>query len=482
MDFEPYGLVAELAGTATASNTPSWTALIRVAGAAVVLAAAVHVSGCSYIEMVQRHRRLRDAFEKQPRLGLVQELAPEQSLQIIGGLQSDPDRDEPLAIIALSQQYARNEIVAWRMVPGSVGYYSMLLPEGQYDLLVLADLNRDGVFGNDEVVGRTPPDASFAVNPVLAVDGFTLDGPVLRLDYDHPAVEDLPLPIKVAVTNQVVASLDDEFFDPGYGVMGLYNPSKFLEHTQGYFFGLEPLDVEKTQVLFIHGANGTPRDWKFLVDAIDRSRFQPWFFYYPSGLPLDRTGAILAQFIQRAATRFEIERVVVVAHSMGGLVARSALHRLAAPRAPAYLKMYISLSTPYGGHDAARAAAAHAPEVVPSWQDLVPGSLYLRTVAAAPLPADLPFFLVFGYGNPSRLQYGPITDGVVTLRSELDLPVQLQATRSYGFDASHTGILEDAAVRDLFNQLITPAAPPQGILDDPLGVVKRVFTQPSSSR
>ena len=89
------------------------------------------------------------------------------------------------------------------------------------------------------------------------------------------------MPIKVAVNGQVVASLDDDFFDPGYGVMGLYNPSKFLEHTQGYFFGLEPLDEEKTQLLFVHGVTGTPRDWKFLVDGIDRSRFQPWFFYYP---------------------------------------------------------------------------------------------------------------------------------------------------------------------------------------------------------
>lgn len=465
----------------TACNPPSGTALVRVVCATFVLAVAVHVTGCSYVEMVQRHRRLRDAFEKQPRLGLVQEFAPEQCLQIIGGVYSDPNRDAPLAIIALSQQYARNEVVGWRMVPGSVGYYSVLLPEGRYDLLVLADLNRDGVFGDDEVVGRTPRGAPFAVDRARAADGFLLDGPTLRLDYEHPSVEDLPVPIKVALNSQVITSLDDDFFDPGYGVMGLYNPSKFLEHTQGYFFGLEPLDEKKTQVMFVHGANGTPRDWKFLVDGLDRSQFQPWFFYYPSGLPLDRSGAILAQLIQglAAGPRFKLERLVVVAHSMGGLVARSALHRLSAPRAPAYLKMYVSLSTPYGGHDAAGVAAEHAPDVVPSWYDLTPGSPYLRALTAAPLPADLPFFLLFGYGNPANVQFGPSGDGVVTMRSELNPAVHLQATRSYGFDVSHTGILESAAVRDLFNQLIAPAAPPHGILHDSLGIVKRVLTLPS---
>lgn len=460
-------------------------ALVRVAFAASLLAVAVLASGCSYVEMVQRHRQLREAFEKQPRLGLVQEFAPEQCLQVVGGLLTDPDRDEPLAIIALSQQYAHNEVVGWRMVPGSVNYYSVLLPEGDYDLLVFADLNRDNVFGDDEVVARTPPGSGLAVRRAQAKDGFLVDGPTLSLDYAHPSVEDLPVPIKVAVNDQVLTSLDDDFFDPGYGVMGLYNASNFLEHTQGYFFGLEPLDEEKTQVLFVHGAGGTPRDWKYLVEGLDRSRFQPWFFYYPSGLPLDRTGAILAQLIERlaASPNFKLERLVVVAHSMGGLVARSALNRLSVPHKPPYLEMYISLSTPYGGHDAALAAVAHAPEAIPSWYDLAPGSPYLRTLATSPLPADLPFFLLFGYGNPGRVQLGPSSDGVVTLRSELELAVHLQASRSYGFDASHTGILESPQVRDLFNHLIAPAAPPPGVLYASLGIVKRALTssaQPDS--
>lgn len=460
----------------------SRTMLRRLARLAAVLCAAVHIGGCGYIEMVQRHQRLRDEFEKQPRLGLVQEFAPQECVQVIGGLRSDPNRDEPLAIIALSQQYAHNEVVGWMMVPGSVGYYSVLLPAGRYDLLVLADLNRNGEFDDDEVVGRTPPGAAFTVERLQVADSVVVDGPELDLDYEHPTVEDLPVPIKVAASSEVVPSLDDEFFDPGYGVMGLYNPSKFLEHTQGYFFAFEPLDEEKTQVLFIHGANGTSRDWKYLADGLDRSRFQPWFFYYPSGLPLDRSGAILAELLQRFASgpNFKLERLVVVAHSMGGLVARAALQRLSASGAPPpYLKMYISISTPYGGHDAAGMAAAHAPEVVPSWNDLAPGSLFLRTVTAEPLPPDLPFYLLFGYGNPGRVNLGPSSDGVITMRSELELDVHLQATRSYGFDASHSGILENASVRNLFNRLIEPAAPPPSILKDPLGAVKQVFVPPS---
>ena len=438
-------------------------------------------AGCSYMEMVRRHRRLRQAFKEQPRLGLVQEFAPEELLQVDGGLLTDPGRDEPLAIIALSQQYEPNEVVGWRMVPGSVNYYTVLLPEGDYDLLVFADLNRDDVFGDDEVVGRTPPGSVLAVRRAQAKDGFLVEGPTLHLDYTHPSAVDLAVPIKVAVDNQLVPSLDDEFFDPGYGVMGLYNAANFLEHTQGYLFGLEPLDESKTTVLFVHGAGGTPGDWKYFVEGMDRTKFQPWFFYYPSGLPLDRTGAILAQVIGRLAAGpdFKLQRLVVVAHSMGGLVARSALNRLSAQSKPSYLETYISLSTPYGGHDAALAGVERAPEAIPSWYDLAPGSPYLSTLAASPLPADLPFFLIFGYRNPGRLQIGPSSDGVVTIRSELDLTVHRQATRSYGFDETHTGILEDPQVRQLVNELIAPAEPQPSILEQPLVAVKRVFTSPS---
>jgi pimeloyl-ACP methyl ester carboxylesterase len=415
---------------------------------------------------------------------LVQEFAPEQLLQVVGGLLTDPARDEPLAIIALSQLDGSKEVVGWRMVPGAVGYYSVLLPEGTYDLLVFADLNRDNQFGDDEVVGRMEPGARLVISRAQAADGFFVDGPTLRLDYAHPSVEALPVPIKVAVDDHVVTSLDDQLFDPGYGLMGLYNPSKFLEQTQGYFFGLEPFDEKKTQVLFVHGATGTPRNWKYLVDGIDRSQFQPWFFYYPSGLPLDRTGAILAQSITRIAAgpRLHLERLVIVAHSMGGLVARSALNRLSVPHKPTYLKMFISFSTPYGGHDAAGAAVEHAPDVIPSWYDLAPGSPYLRALSESPLPPDLPFFLFFGYSNPGRVHIGPSNDGTVTIRSELDLPVHLQATRTYGFDASHDGILENPAVRDLFNQLIATTAPPPSVLDDPLGAVQRVFTSSSPGK
>jgi hypothetical protein len=52
---------------------------------------------------------------------------------------------------------------------------------------------------------------------------------------------------------------------------------------------LEPYDTSRIPVLFIHGIGGTPRDFRAVIDALDRTRFQAWVFSYPPGA---RTRAI----------------------------------------------------------------------------------------------------------------------------------------------------------------------------------------------
>ena len=52
-------------------------------------------------------------------------------------------------------------------------------------------------------------------------------------------------------------------------------------------------DPDKIPVLFVHGIGGTPLDWKYLAKGLDRHRFQPWFYYYPSGLRLNLVSGLL---------------------------------------------------------------------------------------------------------------------------------------------------------------------------------------------
>ena len=89
----------------------------------------------------------------------------------------------------------------------------------------------------------------------------------------------------------------------------------------------------------------------------------------------------------------------------------------------------------------------YAPTVVRSWYDMAPGSDYLRTLFDTGLDGT-EHHLLFSFRGESG-------DGVVTLASELRPEAQQQARKLYGFDDTHTGILEDAEVTTLVNRLLS---------------------------
>jgi pimeloyl-ACP methyl ester carboxylesterase len=203
-------------------------------------------------------------------------------------------------------------------------------------------------------------------------------------------------------------------------------------------------------VVFVHGVQGTPRDFSYLVDGIDRNLYQPWFYFYPSGMPLQKLGSLLADILKFASDSgsFPMKRVIVVAHSMGGLVALSALNQLCSDGAPPYLKGYVSFDSPYGGMEAAKAGVENAPAVVPSWRDVATGSPFLERLYQGPATGALPFYLFFGY------ETGDSSDGTISLHSQLEPKVHFSAFKRYGFNSTHEGILHDEGARQAFYQVL----------------------------
>jgi pimeloyl-ACP methyl ester carboxylesterase len=276
------------------------------------------------------------------------------------------------------------------------------------------------------------------------------NGPAVTLDVNKPARTDLPVNVKVRQQDYIFTSLDDEFFDPGYGEMGMYDTKKFFAHTQRFMFSLEKFDPDKTTVIFVHGVSGTPRDFKYLVDGLDKRRYQPMFYFYPSGMPLQKLGSFLSGImtVLEKDKYFQVKKAIVVAHSMGGLVSLSALNELCRGGAPAYLKGYISFNSPYGGVESAQKAIEKAPAVLDSWRDVAPGSPFLEKLYQGPAAGKIPFYLFFGY------ETGKSSDGTITLQSQLEHRIQFAATKTYGFNASHVGILNDDQARQKFYQLL----------------------------
>jgi len=90
--------------------------------------------------------------------------------------------------------------------------------------------------------------------------------------------------------------------------------------------------------------------------------YTPIYLHYNSGLSVSTNGRILAQLMERLydAWPVPIERLVMVGHSMGGLVARSAIHHGAliqrgGLRWPARVNDLVCLGTPHQGAPLERA-------------------------------------------------------------------------------------------------------------------------------
>jgi pimeloyl-ACP methyl ester carboxylesterase len=413
-------------------------------------------SGCGYLSFYSRQATWRKMFENQPRMSFIKRFAPEDSLLVTGKMFDVDQARGPLLLVAASSQYRQNEIVALTTVRDPFEGYTLFLPAGDYGFFVFADLNGNGLFERNELVGRD----TLAVEKPNREDG-VVAGPLIPIDYSQPGKTEFRVRVRVSNPNYVYPSLDDEFFDGGYGKEGLYNPAALMAHTQGYLFGLEDYDESKTMVLFVHGIGGTPRDWKYFVEGLDRKRFQPFFLYYPSGMPLDKLGALLAQVISSLdeGSHDRGHRIVLAAHSMGGLVALSALQQLAQDDFPPSLALYCSFSTPYGGVESARTGVENAPIVVPVWKDIASGSEFLQKLHQQPFPAKLPFYLFFTYNDPSTFNLGESSDGSVTLSSQLAPGMQTSAIKVLGFNEDHGSFLNSKAGRDTFLKLLDRVRP-----------------------
>jgi pimeloyl-ACP methyl ester carboxylesterase len=98
---------------------------------------------------------------------------------------------------------------------------------------------------------------------------------------------------------------------------------------------IHPYDPNKIPILFIHGLISSPVTWQNLqndlcADPAILEHYQPWFFLYPTGQPVLESAEQLRADLQSTQKLFDPKgtdiashHVVVVAHSMGGLLAHT---------------------------------------------------------------------------------------------------------------------------------------------------------------
>ncbi len=344
------------------------------------------------------------------------------------------------------------------------GSFAFLVSPGSYRLLAFADENGNLVYD--------PGEPALTNQPVLELaSGRTLDGLELVIPHDRSLdrrYDILALQARTPKDQQnfslgrftvrgEVVDLQDAKFGPGSGDMGMWRFADFLfEVGPGVYF-LEAYDPKKIPVLFVHGIGGYPQQFATLVQRMDRERFQPWFYFYPSGVHLDALAHHLTEVMTELQHRHDFDQLAVVAHSMGGLVARAFVLGYQESTGRRDVKVFVAISAPWrGSESAARIGDAPRDLVVYSWLDMDPASNFLKGLffeppdyrRPRPLPDQVQFHMIFGYKRPEESR-GPSGDSVLTLKSEARMEAILAARSVLPLDYDHVGILasEEAATR-----------------------------------
>jgi pimeloyl-ACP methyl ester carboxylesterase len=208
--------------------------------------------------------------------------------------------------------------------------------------------------------------------------------------------------------------------------------------------------------VFIHGIGGYPQEFRHLIAQLDRTKFQAWVVQYPSGWALGDSAEYFRRGLDEMQATHGFERMCLVAHSMGGVVSRAMLNLQAEDGGSSYIRLFVTIASPLGGHPAAAQGARLSPVVVPSWRDLVPDGEFIRRLYEHPLRADTRYVLL-----------ATTRDTIVPIESQLRDEAQEEAALIRAFAASHVGVLEDEALaRRLNTELLncrgdTPAAQAQ---------------------
>jgi pimeloyl-ACP methyl ester carboxylesterase len=380
-----------------------------------------------------------------------------------GTVRADHATDLPIIVVIYSGEKGREQLVDY-FVQAGPGPYFFFVPAGDYRLAAFEDVNRDFAY----TPGVEPSALLRSGQEIAAQSGATVEG--LDIEIRGAGRERVPFVFSSAGADESgerslaefhlgeVTTMSDPRFSEESARRGLWQPADFLRQVGAGVYFLEPYDPRKVPVLFVHGALGHPRNFATLISRLDRNRFQPWLAYYPTAVPLKATATFLDRWMQYLYVRHQYPRLAVVAHSMGGLVARAFVNRviIADDGRTGGMRLFFTISTPWEGVAAAQRGVDRAPVIAPSWYDMATGSPFQRSLLDTALPPTLGHDLLFSYAGGSR-RMREANDGVVTVASQLEPRVQSHARTVRGFNETHASILESVEVSALLNSELTVA-------------------------
>lgn len=141
------------------------------------------------------------------------------------------------------------------------------------------------------------------------------------------------IPLETDLTTPLAYCLNDpalqQLQQPTLGLLRPDSPKRL----SGLYM-LEPFQPNKIPVLMIHGVWSGPYTWMEMFNALHgsaelRANYQFWFYTYPTGEPFWQSAGELRRTLARLRATLDpqrryaaLDQMVLVGHSMGGLIAR----------------------------------------------------------------------------------------------------------------------------------------------------------------
>lgn len=420
----------------------------------------IFLMGCTYTRYWKIHSGYKAAQHDDPSLAQLRYLIDVPNYFVYGKTVdvSGSYDNKTLSVVAISSEYKPHEQVDAMHSAKEGTFFALNLPEGSYQLLVFMDHNGDEWLSEKEVVGSTSVVVSeaTATEQILPVPDIRLTDKV-EVDFEIS----MALPAEVQAQHSLfypagtIRSLQAPVFERRIATMGLYDPASFVELAPTMFYALEEDMGHKIPVIFVHGIGGTSREFIPILNQLDRQRFKPWFFYYPSGGDLNQLSELFYQIFLSGKVVPSMEMpMVVVAHSMGGLIVRESINKYRGRSDENEIALFISMAAPFGGHASAALGEKHAPVVLPAWRDLNPENEFIKHLYRQPLPDFLDHQLLYAYRNKSAIKLGENSDGTVAVASQLHPVAQNESTGQFGVNTTHAGILtDDGAIEFVLEKL-----------------------------
>jgi len=244
--------------------------------------------------------------------------------------------------------------------------------------------------------------------------------------------------------------ITDELFSRKYASLGLWNPEDFLKNIGGGIYLLDEYQKNKKVILFVHGMNGTPLDFKYIIDSLDKNKYYPIVYYYPSGINLNYAVDGLKYSFDKLLKLYNIDDITIVAHSMGGLVSRAFINSYKKIQ----IKKFITIATPWNGQKYAQLGGDSIKNIAASFGNMVPKSAFLENNQNIEFPNYLNHYLLFAYKGKKSFVLDSSNDGVISLSSQLYTKAQQKASRVYGFNETHTSVLKSDEMISLLKNVI----------------------------